>query len=772
MAKRLYIVFVLIVLVSLGQAQVRKIKILSIAVEGNKTAEASSIRLNSGLMAGKEITGEDIQKAIKNLWSLRIFSDVKIIAANQTDEGIELIIRVEEFPRLKKIEMSGNDEIDTDDIEKEISVYKGMTVSDYKIFKIKKTIKKLYADEGYLLAEINIDTTSAGPDLVNLKIDIDEGEEVQVEQIRFHGNIAFEDDDLKDEMDEIQEDSWWRSADFNPKQYEKDLELVLQFCRENGYRDAEILRDSISFSEDKQDMYIDIWIYEGDKYYFGSISFTGNTIFNEDELEETLDIKRGDNYDQKKYDEGIRDRLQKMYYNQGYLFAGIQPQEIPVGKDTLNVNFNITEGHVVTVKEINISGNTRTHEKVLRREFKLHPGDVFNSARLERSIRDLTILNYFSNVVPDVQLIPDDDKHVNLEVRVEEKSTDMANMSAGYSQRDGMIGSIGTSFTNFSLAHPFSGGDGQRLTFDWQFGQIYRSISISFTEPWMFNTPTLAGFSIFDTRYGGSYLPYNSHRLGGSIHIGRRFYWPDNFFRGDWIFSMSKSSYTDIDEELLVDYGYRGYNNIKQVSLTQIISRDSRDQPEFPTRGSVHSFSLQLSGGPLGGDAQYIKSIFSAEWFIPLYYGFILYSHNKYGFLEQISNNSTVLFNEFFYIGGSGLSYAESLRGYGDGQAGPLSSTGQAIGGQAMVKNSVELRFPISPNPTIFGLFFAEAGNAWKDITETDPFNLKRSAGVGIRLFMPMLGIIGIDLGYGYDRLNTQGEREGQWEVHFKFGKF
>jgi len=758
----------------ISQSQVKKIRISTIVVEGNQKSEASTIRLNSGLSIGQEVNGEDIQQALKNLYALKLFSDIKIFAANQTADGIDLIIRVQEYPRLRKVEISGNDELSVDDIEEQITVYRGMVVTPYKLFKIRKSIKTLYQGEGYLLAKIKVDTLGVEPGTVNILIDIQEGEEVQIEKITFHGNTAFDDDDLKDAMDDTNEDSWWRSADFDQKKYKADLDKVILFCKENGYRDAEILRDSVYYSQDEKNIFIDIWISEGPKYYFGDIKFTGQSIFSENELAEALDIQKGDVYDQVKYNEGITERLQKMYYNQGYLFAQVQPREIPVADDTLNIDFNITEGHVVAVKEINILGNTKTHEKVIRREFRLKPGDVFNSAKLERSIRDISILNYFSNVVPNVLLIEDDKKHVNLEVTVEEKSTDMANMSAGYSQRDGLIGSLGLAFNNFSLAHPFSGGDGQRLSFDWQFGRIYRSISVSFTEPWLFNTPTLVGFSVFNTRSGGGYYPWDSQNVGGSVHLGRRFHWPDNFFRGDWIFRYTNNTISNIrDPELLASYlRYGGYNDVKQISVTQIISRDSRNQPEFPTAGSVTSLSVQLSGGPLGGDAHYIKSIFTLQWFIPLPLGFVLYSNNMYGALENIRKNSVILFGEYFYLGGSGLGFAESLRGYDDGTVGPLTASGNPIGGRSMVKNSLELRFPISPNPTIFGLFFMEGGNSWETIGETDPFDLRRSVGAGVRLFMPMIGIIGIDFGYGFDHYNEFGKREGQWKVHFQFGKF
>lgn len=753
-------------------SQSQNVVINSITVDGNKSADASSIRANSGLSSGMKITGEDIQQAINNLWELRIFEDIQVYVTNQTIDGVDILIMVKEYPRLNNIVIKGIDEFSEDEIKDILAIYKGAVVNPYKISIMKENILKKYHEEGFLLAEVKIDTSFAREQRVDLNIDITEGAEVQIEKITFHFNEMFDDDDLKDAMEDTQEDRWWRSADFDPKKYEEDKNKVVQFYKENGFRDAEVIKDSLSYSEDKEDLYIDVWVHEGNKYHFGDIQFSGNEIFSDEELRITLDIRKGDLYDQKKYDEGIRDRMQKLYYNEGYLFASIVPQELPVKNDTLNITFNINEGNVVRIKEIIIGGNTKTNEKVIRREFRIHPGDKFNSAKLERSIRDLMILNYFSNVVPDVRLIPDDSKHVNLKVDVEEKSTDMANMSAGYSQRDGFIGSIGLTFNNFSLAHPFSGGDGQRLVIDWQFGFIYRSFSISFTEPWLFDTPTLGGFSIFNTRTGtgsSGFYPWVRRDLGGSVRLGRRFRWPDNYFRGDMIFRAAKTSISDVRDSELQDYA----RNTSQLSLTSIISRDSRNNPEFPTNGTTHSLSMELSGGPFGGDQHFLKSIFSAEWFIPLPLGLVFYSGNKYGVINELKSSSELLFGEYFYMGGSGLGFAEGLRGYDDGQVGPLTSISRRpLGGLALVKSSVELRFPIAPNPTIYGLLFAEGGNVWRTSAEIDPYDLKRSVGAGVRLFMPLVGIIGIDFGYGFDYEKSDFSRSGQWQVHFQFGRF
>ncbi|MBN2423575.1 MAG: outer membrane protein assembly factor BamA [Calditrichaceae bacterium] len=758
---------------SILTAQVQKIRINTITIEGNETSDAGMIRLNTGLTAGSEITGEDIQKAVKNLWALNIFSDVQVYVTNQSYQGLDLLIKVKEYPRLNDMVIKGYDELSQKEVEEELDTYRGMRVTPFKISRMKKKLLKKYRDEGFLLADVAFDTVSAGKNRVNLEVNIQEGVEVQVEKITFHGNENFDDDDLKGAMDEVKEDRWWRSADFNPKKFEEDKQKIVQFYKENGYRDAEVIRDSISYSEDHSDLYIDIWVAEGNKYYFGDISFEGNVIFTAEELQANLDIEKGDLYDQKKYDEGVRDRLQKMYYNQGYLFAQIQPREVPRSQDTLDISFSIREGNVVRIKEIIINGNDKTNEKVIRREFKIHPGDIFNSAKLERSIRDVTILNYFAYANPDVRIIENDMQNVNLILDVEEKSTDMANMSAGYSQRDGLIGSVGLTFNNFSLTHPFSGGDGQRLVCDWQFGSYYRSISLSFTEPWLLDTPTLGGFSIFSTRQGGSsnyYYPWKRLDTGGTLRIGRRFYWPDNYFRGDWIFRYAQTTIEDIDDQELYYYGREG--KTVQVSLTQIISRDSRNNAEFPTWGSTVTLSTELSGGLFGGDQHFFKTIFGADFYMPLPFGLVLYSNNKYGYVESIRKNSYILYGEYFYIGGSGLGFAEGLRGYDDGQVGPLTSSGSPIGGKTMVKNGLELRFPIAPNPTIFGLLFAEGGNAWIDVGQTNPFDLRRSAGAGIRLFMPMIGIIGIDFGYGFDYYDALGNRSGDWKIHFQFGRF
>lgn len=753
-------------------AQTPQFKINSIRVEGNQEADSSLIIINSGLTEGSYIQGDRIQKAIQNLWALKLFSDIQIFAEGEISSELNLIIQVKEYPRLEGWTVEGNKKLKKKDIDREIGFYRGMVVSPFSLYKARRNLLKKYRDEGYLLARVEMDTAYSAERRVLVNIDIDEGKKVQVERIRVLGSQILKPKDLKKAFKEIKEDRWWRSADFNRKKYEQDLQNLIDYCRKQGFRDAEVVGDSLYYSEDKTDLFIDVYIKEGDRYYFGDITFEGNTVFDDKKLRDELLFEKGDIYNLEKFDKSIKENIQNLYYNQGYLFANIQPREIPAGNDTVDVHIRINEGEVVRIKEIVITGNTKTNEKVIRRELKIYPGDKFNRDKLERSVRDVWILNYFANVVPDVKLIPNDDKFVNLEFNVEEKSTETANMSAGYSQRDGMIGSLGMSLNNFSLKHPFSGGDGQRLAFDWTFGRYYRSLSLAFTEPWMFGTPTLAGFSIFNTRSGGGYWRRDLRERGITLQLGRRFRWPDNYFSGNWILRISETEVFNIRDPELERF-YRSINaSTSQISLTQIIQRDSRNRPEFPTRGSVYSLVTELSGGPLQGDEDFIKNILTVEWYVPVKFGFVLFLQNKFGLIEGLTSDAFINWRELFYMGGSGLGFSEGLRGYDDGTIGPLTSSGSPIGGKSMGKFSAELRFPIAPNPTIFGLFFMEAGNVWENFPETNLQDLRRSVGMGIRLFMPMIGIIGVDFGYGYDHFDRYGLRKGQWKIHFQYGRF
>jgi outer membrane protein insertion porin family len=781
---------ILVALIPLSQAQAQgKIRLLGLSVEGNKTADEGLILANSGLVVGDEVSGDDIQLAIRQIWNLGLFSNVEIVLQEELPEGAVLKIIVEEYPRLEKIEVSGNKKLKKGDIEKLLDFFPGQVLRPDQITTARNKLSDKYGEEGYLLAnvETKIHLDEATGRAV-LTFSVNEGEKVKIRNITFYGNEAhekkqgfgkrvynkifgwipsgntFTDKKLRKQMKDTRQKSLFRKGEFNREKFDEDLKLVVDYYRNHGYRDATIITDSVKYSEDRRRLMVDVYLDEGSRYYFGDFTFIGNTLYKDEELRRHLMVHPGEVYNAEKLEATVHENLTNMYYDRGYIFANVSPVEIPVGRDTVNVHFRIFEGNAFKVRLINIEGNTKTKDYVVRREFVLNPGETFDVSKLRRSAREVTILNYFSNIVPDVQ--PVNDEEVDLFIRVEEKSTDQVQVSAGYSQRDGVIGSLG-----FTMPNLF--GRGQAFSLDWQFGRIYRTFSVSVTEPWFMNTPTLVGVSFFQTRRGGSYYGFDENILGGSLRVGRRLRWPDDYFRLDWIYRLERAVYSNFSSNF--DPTTRGLIADKpriSSGLTTVLTRDSRDSPEFPTIGSVNRYSLEVAGGPFSGDDQYHKHIFSSEFYTPVLGKLVLYSDTEAGVIGQLKNTTTAVpYIERFFMGGAGLSLGIPLRGYDEREVGP-QTVPYADGGKVMFKQSLELRLPVINNPTIFVLGFAEAGNVWRNLEQTDPFDLRRSVGLGVRLYMPMIGLIGLDYGYGLDYYDPNtGLRHGEWVPHFQFGR-
>ncbi len=743
---------------ALAQRQ-NNLKLLGLSVEGNKTADGNFIKLSSALNIGQVVTGDDLQNAIKQLWSLDMFEDVALVLDRQVGDGIYLTIRVKEFPRLNKIELDGNTKIKKKDLEKELTFFKGQIISPRESARTSRKLKKFYEDKGYLLAEIQTELTPAGiDDQVNLLVKIQEGNKVQIKSISFHGNTAFDDGKLRKQLKGTKPNGLFGGGDFDEDKFREDKAKVVEFYREHGLRDAEVLRDSIYYSADKKAMFIDIWVDEGQKYFIGDVTWEGNKLYPDWVLASRLGFSKGDEFNSKQLQEAVVERLGSMYYDAGYIFATVNPVEKVAEDNKVNLHFLVTEGNAVTINRIQITGNTKTKEKVIRRELYVRPGDVFSREALIRSQREIFVLNYFSDVKPDVR--PISDEKVDVLVEVTEKSTDTANMSAGWSERDKIIGAIGIAMNNFL-------GNGQRLSFDWNFGKYYRSFQVGFTEPWLFGTPTLASLSIFDTKRSGlsnststfgQFDYYAGRSQGLSVRLGRRLSWPDNYFRLDGIYRFQKQDYTDVRVRT---------STFTSSSITAIFSRNSLNRPEFPTAGSQVSLTSELAGGPLYGNVGFYKHEFDADWFFPTFGQFVLFVSFKAGYLDKLSSGSQIPYLDYFYMGGEGLSNSIALRGYED----PLRAPNPPLD-RTMLKYQAEFRIPISPNPTIFALTFAEAGNTWPDLARTNPSDLRRAVGVGARLFMPLLGIIGFDYAYGFDYVDPiTGRRFGRWKPHFVFGK-
>ena len=756
-------------------------KILGISVEGNTLADPAAIIANSGLKIGDEIAipGDQVGQAIRKLWSLKIFGDIQIGIDRKMGQGAYLLISVKELPRYERTEIEGRDQVSADDINKKINLVKGQVFAPQEAVRIKKDIKKLYEKEGFLLAQVKVEAVPAdsGKNRIVLKVTIDEGQEVQVERIMFSGNSAFDEGQLHGAMDETSEKQWWKfwsSAKFDRKKYEEDKKLIVQLYKKNGYRDAQLLSDSISYSPDRRNMTIAIRVHEGAQYKIRKITWQGNTVYSDTVLSERLGIVPGEIYNAEKFERNLRGNeaqtdVAALYLDNGYLRFNLEPVETRVAEDSVDIQINVFEMNQFKIGAVNIKGNTKTQEKVIRRELFTRPGDYFSRAAIMRSLRQLQQLNYFNpeKIKPDYNLV--DDKTVDLTYEVEEKSSDNVNASVGYSGAFGFTGALGFTINNFSISEPFSGGAGQVLNFEWQFGEAsrFRTFTIGFTEPWMFDTPTLFGVTLFNTRqvYG-----YDLSQTGGTVRVGRRFKWPDVYWRGDWILRVQSND---------VRYGNGIYREGKseQVSITQIISRNDTDNPIFPTSGSNVSLSIELSGGPLlPGDIDYHKWVFQGDWYVPMFGSsrVALYLSSMYGYLGKFTDYTVIPPIELFFMGGTGLGYVATtpLRGYEDQSVGPRNTANVIIGGTAMTKQTAELRFAVAMSPIpIYILGFAEGGNVFESMNHANFFDLKRSAGFGARIQIMPIGLIGFDYGYGFDDVYPKDGRPDGWRFHFVFGR-
>jgi len=797
-------------------------QILGISVEGNNNTDATIIIANSGLKVNDEIDvpGDETINAIKRLWNLNIFSEISIDIAKQVDNGVFLVIKVKEFPRLAdKVYIVGNDEIDEDDINAKINFVKGQTLKNQDIYRVKQKIQKLYIDEGFLNSvitpkqynflradtsknsitvtwaevenpqntfetEYDYDRESKSDVLgkmrerVLLIYHIDEGEVVKVNEIKFEGNNAFTDSELKSEFDETSEAVWWkfwRSGKLKKEDYKKDKELLEKFYKKNGYRDFEIISDTLIYSENKKRVDIVITVNEGPQYKIKDIIWQGNTVYNDETLTERLDVYKGEVYDFEKFQKNLyfnekQTDVSSLYQDNGYLGFNLELKEEKVADDSLNIIIKINENNPFKINKVEITGNTKTKDKVIRRELYVIPGDYFSRNNIFRSIQQLANLQYF-NVEKlyqeGIDYRPTSDSTVNLILKVEEKSSDYLNASIGYSGSYGFSGALGVTLTNFSAAEPFQMGAGQVLNFNWQFGvgNYFRTFTLGFTEPWFMDTPTLVGFEVFDTRQ--KYI-YDLRQSGGSIKVGRRLTWPDNYF---YIQGSFKFQYNDVIDG-------RGYYNeglTRQYTLGLGISRNDIDNPIFPSRGSKVSLNAEVSGGLLlPGDVDYYKLEFVTDWYRRLFNSnrVTLYAGIDLGYLDEIVPGTSIQPFEFFFMGGNGLIIATTpLRGYEDRTVGPINSDGNIIGGRVKAKYTAELRGALALEPIpIYLLLFAEAGNTFKNAADFDFYDLKRSVGIGARLLINPIGLIGFDFGYGFDRKSVDG-RDPEWLFHFQFGK-
>ena len=723
------IVIIFLIFTALFAQSNQQFILKDVKVEGNVVSTANTIIFTSGLRKGTKVSSAEFPRAIKRLWQLGLFNDVQIKYDEEAGNEVSITIMVLESNIVGDIKYIGNKKIKDSKFKEELDLNTGQRIKPNMIHEKINKIKKLYAEKGYLKVDIKADLINsetkqnifdgkAKAITKDVVFTINENEKIKLRNIYFNGNEAYSDLRLRMLMKETKQQRWyyfWRTA-FDKEKLELDKEKVIEFYHNKGHRDFSILSDSIIY--DGKSKYLDIIIDvdEGPKYKYRDFTWEGQSLYSEEILSRALGLTKGDNYSEESFSRAVYDRMQGLYMDKGYIYSRIDPEITPVGNDSLDVHFVIAENHKVYIRNISIKGNDRTRENVIRRIMRIYPGDVFNKERLLRTHREIMMLNYFSNVVPDV--VPVDDDQVDIEVTVEEKSSGQANMNMGFSQAYGVTGGGGFSLPNFR-------GRGQHLALSFEvgaanynqtyFGSSYKPqkrerASISFTDPMVNDTNNLLSGSLFYSFSGRSsmnYAPLDMITKGGSFRWGRRFKWPDDYFRGSWSFTAHQRIYeADTYEQLQLYTG--GLNETVGVSISQSISRDSRDHPEFPTIGSLMAISSSLSGGPLGGNEDFHKHVLNLEWYTPTVWKFVLMSSVKIGGIKTLPSTdgerSIVPFNERFIMGGSGMVYGNPLRGYEDNRVGPLTSSGGPFGGNALIKITSEFRVPFSENPVVYGM--------------------------------------------------------------------
>lgn len=784
-------------------------EIAGITVTGIKYLDQDVLISLSNLKVGDtiQIPGDAITKAIEKLWKQGLFSDIKISVSKVIDNRIFLDIYLLERPRLSKFSFSGIKKGEADDIREKIKLVKGAQVTDNLLMKASNTIKSYFIDKGFLNVEVVIrqENDSVMLNHVVLFLDIKKKNRIKIHHVTFEGNTVFTDKQLLRTMKNTKQKDGpgkyniFRTSKFIQENFQEDKNKVIAKYNEKGYRDAKIVKDSV-FKFDENTVDVNIKIDEGRKYYFRNITWVGNTKYKTETLNAYLGIKKGNIFNQNVLDEKLMydpNGVTFLYQDDGYLFFNVIPVEILVENDSIDIEMRIYEGKQAIVNRITITGNTKTNEHVIRREIRTKPGQLFSRSDIMRTQRELNQLGYFNPEKLDVNPTPNQlEGTVDIEYIVEEKPSDQIELSGGWGANM-IVGTLGVSFNNFSAKNmfkkeawrPLPSGDGQRLSVRAQSnGLYYQAYSMSFIEPWLGGKkPNSLSVSVYHTIQTNGAQKEDSlkqfiHITGVSTGLGRRLKWPDDFF----------TLYNEISFQRynLQKWSAFIFNTgvAKNLNFTTTFARNSVDQPIYPRKGSLFSLTLQLTppysllqnkdwvNMPQVQKYEWIeyhKWTFTASWFTKIAGDLVLNTKANFGFLGMYNSKWGFSPFEGFTVGGDGLSgynlYGRdviALRGYENGALTPTA------GGNIYNKLTLELRYPLSLNPqaTLYGLAFLEGGNAWHKFKEYDPFNIKRAAGFGIRIFLPMIGMLGVDWGFGFDDLPGRiGGNKSQF--HFVLGQ-
>ena len=831
----------------------RTYEIADIQVKGADNYEDYIVIGYSGLKVGDivQVPGDDISDAAKRLWRQGLFGNVEIAIDKIAGDKAWLVINLREQPRISDVHYNGMKKGERKDIEEMLQLHKGNQITQNIVNRAKDLVKKYYAKKGFGNADVNVmlreDLSNKNEMIVD--VNVDKNEKVKVHKIYIDGNEVLSDNAIQRVMKKTNEKgklrNLFRQKKFVKNDYEDDLQRIIDKYNEKGYRDAKILKDSVVAYDDKTvDVYIDL--EEGKKYYISDVTWVGNSLYPTEVLDEVLGIKPGDVYNQKLLAQRTtedEDAVSNLYLNRGYLFYNLVPIEKQVKGDSIELEMRMIEGPQARINKVTINGNDRLYEKVIRRELRVKPGELFSRDDLMRSLREIAQTGHFNpeNMVPDIQ--PNEENGtVDVALNLEQKNNDQIEFSMGWGQT-GIIGKLALKFTNFSIKNLFRPGtyrglipqgEGQSFTIAAQTNaRYYQSYSVSFLDPWFggkrpnalsvsayYSRQTGVNSSYYNSQWSNPWL-YNNYgygygygygsdyyqnsinnaydpnkvlqMVGITVGLGKRLRWPDDYFTFQT--SLTYNWYYLKNWEYLY-YMNNGTSNSIVLGLT--LERNSLDNPYYTRRGSMFSLSLQMSPpASLFGKKnweklyhentteskkemyrwiEYWKLKFKSRTYTPLTnpdgkHTLVLMTRADIGLLGSYNKWLKSPF-ETFYMGGDGMSgsytYATEtigLRGYDNGALTPWGREGYAY-----TRMGVELHFPflLQTQTTIYGLAFLEGGNAWTAVKDVNPFSLKRSAGAGVRIFLPMVGMMGIDWAYGFD--TVFGQRGGS-HFHFILGQ-
>ena len=803
-----------------------------ITVTGVKSFSPQTVVAYAGLKKGQriQIPGEEISTTINKLWKLELFSDIEFFITKIEGEVVDLELYIQELPTLSEYTIKGIKKGKIETIVKDTDIKKGKKLSKNFLATTKNYIENKFKKEGFLNAKVTIDTKADTTDVNNQKmlVSVDRGDRVKVSSISFEGNEVYKPKKLRKKLKNTRLEfpgRFWKRSKYIEADFEEDLKKLLDFYKEKGYRDARIISDSIVVDDNKIDVVVKV--QEGNKYYFGNVDFIGNSVYSDAQLSRVLGIKAGDTYngvllrkriaDQTKPD---GDDLTNLYQNNGYLFSSINPVEVSAVNDTINFEVRITEGKPAYFNRISVKGNDRTNDHVIYREIRTRPGELYSKDKVVRSVRELGQLGFFDaeQISPDFKDVDPNAGTVDIEYGLVEKGASQIELQGGYGG-GGFIGTLGLSFNNFSMRNIFNKkeykpvpmGDGQQLALRLQASRFFETYSFSFSEPWLGGEqPVRFSTSISQTtqyRYNfttgladkSQYFKIRGINFG----LAKRLQVPDDYF------TLSQTigyQYFDLNNYYtgLFTFGDGVSNNLfYAIALSR---NNTYTNPIFPTGGSTFTIGAKLtfpyslvnnidygnlknlaayqdaSGNPDQAKIdqerfkwlEYYKLNFEGTWYTRIIDKLILRTHAEFGFLGAYNPDRGNIPFERYFLGGDGLQqYAMdgretiALRGYEN------QSLSSRDGSTVYNKFSLELRYPITlkPSASIYALSFLEAGNGYDNFRVFNPFNSKRSAGFGIRIFMPAFGLLGIDFGYGFDSEVPNDLNPNGWETHFIIGQ-